>query len=245
MATRPYATKMLSVLASLATRSSPEEHALLRVRPETRSDLVVLTGDKGLCGAFNTNIVKRATALLKENADRRPVLHLVGKKGRDYFRRRPFKIAGEHVDIFRNIEYAHAERIAGVLMRRYVAEETDAVWLVYNEFKSIIQQRVIVQRLLPIPREEIRGPVVVQDYIYEPEPKALLDVLLPRHVEYQVLRALLESAAAEFAARMAAMDAATRNAGDMIQNLTLQMNRIRQAAITKEIIEVVSGAQAL
>lgn len=245
MAARPYAIRMNQVLASLAARANPEEHPLLRTRGVEKVELLVLTGDKGLCGAFNANIIKRASAFMEESRGRVLSLHLVGRKGRDYFRRRATKISGEYVDVFRHVEYAHAARIATDLIQRYATQDLDAVFLLYNEFKSVIQQRVVVERLLPIPRLEHEGPLAVQDYIYEPEPRRLLDGLLPKHVEYQILRALLESSAAEFAARMTAMDAATRNADDMIESLTLQMNRIRQASITKEIIEVVSGAEAL
>lgn len=244
-ATRPYSTKMMQVLASLAARANPEEHPLLRQRGGDRVELVVLTGDKGLCGGFNSNIVKRALAFIEQNRGRKVSLHLVGRKGRDYFRRRKAEIAREEVDVFRNVEYAQAARIAGDLIDRYVSGELDEAVLLYNEFKSAIQQRVIVEQLLPIPKLETPEPTILQDYIYEPSAAALLDNLLRKHVEYHVLRALLESAAAEFAARMTAMENATKNAGEIMETLTLTMNRVRQAAITKEIIEVVSGAQAL
>src|SRR5262245_2476116 len=243
-ATRPYSTKMMEVLASLAARANPEEHPLLKPREGNRVELVVLTGDKGLCGGFNSNIIKRALAFIDQNKGRQLSLHFVGRKGRDFFKRRKAPIAREEVDIFRNVELAHAARIAGDIVDRYMAGELDEVVLLYNEFKSAIQQRVIVERLLPIPKLEMPEDVVLQDYIYEPSPEALLDRLLRKHVEYHVLRALLESAAAEFAARMTAMEAATKNAGEIMETLTLTMNRVRQAAITKEIIEVVSGAQA-
>ncbi len=245
LATRPYAQRMLQVLNSLATRANPEEHPLLHTRGVDKLELVVMTADKGLCGSFNTNIIKRAGQFIEENKGRVLTLHMVGRKGRDFFRRRRAPITRDYVDVFRKVEYAHAARIASDIIERYVSKDLDAVHLVYNEFKSVIQQRVVVEQLLPIRRLETVEPLAHQDYLYEPSPRRLLDTLLPKHVEYQILRALLESAAAEFGARMAAMDSATRNAGDMIQSLTLTMNRVRQAAITREIIEVVSGAQAL
>jgi F-type H+-transporting ATPase subunit gamma len=245
LAARPYADRMLQVLGSLAARANPEEHPLLQRRGEEKVELVVLTADKGLCGAFNANILRRATAFLEENRAKVVSVHTIGRKGRDFFRRRGIAVTREWVDVFKKVEYAHAARIAADLVERYVGRDLDAVHLVYNEFKSVIQQRVVVAQLLPIPELRPASPMASQDYIYEPSAKALLEKLLPKHVEFQVLRALLESAAAEFAARMTAMDNATRNAGEMIQTLTLTMNRVRQASITREIIEVVSGAQAL
>ncbi|HXI04698.1 MAG TPA: ATP synthase F1 subunit gamma [Candidatus Saccharimonadales bacterium] len=242
LATRPYAIQMNEVLSSLASRANPESHPLLADRGEERVELIVVTADKGFCGGFNTNIIKRAQQFLRENGDRVKSLHLVGKKGADHFGKLGYEISGRHIDVFRKVEYSHAARIAGHVIERFLGGSLDAVHVVYNQFKSVIQQQVVVERLLPIERLESKEPP--QDYIYEPGPLELFDRLLPRHVEYKVLRALLESAAAEFAARMSAMDTATRNAGDLIQELTLNMNRVRQASITSEIIEVVSGAQA-
>ena len=245
LAARPYANRMLQVLNSLALRANPEEHPLLQTRGGERIELIVLTGDKGMCGAFNTNVVKRATLFLEEHKERIVTLHTVGRKGRDHFRRRAKTITREYVDIFKKIEYAHAARIANEMIDRYISKDLDSVYIIYNDFKSIMSQRLVVEQLLPIKKLESDQPMAVQDYIYEPSPRQLLDTLLPKHVEFQVLRALLESAAAEFAARMTAMENATRNASEVIQSLTLTMNRVRQAAITKEIIEVISGAQAL
>ncbi len=244
LAARPYAHRMLAVLNSLATRADARAHPLLAVRGADRLEVVIVTADKGLCGGFNTNIIKRASAFLEEHKGRVLTTHLVGRKGRDYFKKRGHAVTGEYVDLFRSLTYAEAARIARHIMRRYIERELDAVYLVYNEFKSVIQQRVVVERLLPIERLELDPRAGLQDYIYEPSASALFDVLLPRHVEFQILRALYESAAAEFGARMSAMDAATRNADEMISSLTLYMNRVRQASITKEIIEVVSGAEA-
>jgi len=244
LAARPYADQMLAVLNSLATRADNDKHPLLAERGAEKLELVVITADKGLCGGFNSNIIKRATAFIGENRERVLSTHLIGRKGRDYFKKRGYRVTGEYVDLFRSLTYDDGARIARDVMKRYMERDLDAVYLVYNEFKSVIQQRVVVERLLPIPRLEVDPSTPVQDYIYEPSAEALFDRLLPRHVEFQVLRALYESAAAEFGARMSAMDAATRNADEMIHTLTLFMNRVRQAAITKEIIEVVSGAEA-
>ena len=245
MATRPYANQMLAVLNSLATRANPDTHPLLAVRGTEKVELLIVTADKGLCGGFNTNIIKKATAFIEENKERVLTTHLVGRKGRDYFKKRGYTVTGEYVDLFRTLSYDDAAGIARNVMDRYIEKDLDAVYLIYNEFKSVIQQRVVVERLLPIQRLELPADTAVQDYIYEPSAQALFDALLPRHVEFQVLRALYESVAAEFGARMSAMDAATRNADEMINSLTLYMNRVRQASITREIIEVVSGASAL
>ena len=245
LAARPYARLMQQVLRSLAARANPESHPLLAKRPEERIELVVMTADKGLCGSFNTNILKRAQSFLLERGVKTRALHCVGKKGRDFFRRRKIPIAREYVDVFRTIETRQAAEIARDLIARFTEGELDAVYLIYNEFKSVIQQRVIVDRLIPIEREEFGEGAAREDYLYEPDPAALFEELLPRHIEVQVYQAMLESAAAEHGARMAAMDAATSNAGEMIESLTLFLNRVRQASITKEIIEVVSGAQAL
>ena len=244
LAARPYANQMLTVLNSLAMRANPDTHPLLAMRGTAKVEVLVVTADKGLCGGFNTNIIKKASAFLQEHGGRDISMHLVGRKGRDFFKKRGHKVTGEYVDLFRALKYEDAARIARNIMTRYIDKELDAVYLIYNEFKSVIQQRLVVERLLPIQSLETDEPAGAQDYIYEPTPQALFDVLLPRHVEFQVLRALYESAAAEFGARMSAMDAATRNADEMINSLTLFMNRVRQATITKEIIEVVSGAEA-
>ena len=245
MAARPYARLMQQVLRSLASRANPDTHPLLAERPPERIEVVVMTADKGLCGSFNTNIIKRAQAFLLEQGGRTKALHTVGKKGRDFFRRRNIPIAREYVDVFRNVEASQATEIANDLIERFTAGELDAVYLIYNEFKSVIQQRVVVDRLIPIERHEFGEGEAREDYIYEPSAAALFDELLTRHIAVQVYQAMLESAAAEHGARMAAMDAATSNAGEIVESLTLYLNRVRQASITKEIIEVVSGAQAL
>jgi len=249
LAARPYARKMLEVLSSLAARAHPEKHQLLSRRPEDRVLVVVITADKGLCGSFNTNILNRARAFLDERR-RGPAallqVDVVGKKARDWFRRRDYQVGRIVVDIFRNVTFEEAKDIAAPLIDRFSRSELDTVYLVYNEFKSVMQQRVVVEPLLPIPQGAFAaGAAQPEDYLYEPDQESLFAALLPKHVMIQVQRALLESAAAEHGARMTAMENATRNAGEMIDSLTLQMNKIRQAAITKEILEVVSGAEAL
>jgi F-type H+-transporting ATPase subunit gamma len=243
-AARPYARKMLEVLNSLATRAQPDSHPLLRQRPVERVLLVVVTADKGLAGGFNSNIIRAAVRFLKSDdlTGRQVELEIIGRKGRDFFRRRSWTIRAEEVGLFQSLQFARAQQVAHRLIRRYVEAEVDQIWLAYNEFKTVVQQKVTVERLLPIERLALEPTEPAQDYIYEPDAKGIFDHILPKHVEMQVWHALLESLAAEHGARMAAMDAATNNAGEMIERLTLYMNKVRQAAITKEIIEVVSGA---
>ena len=243
-AARPYARKMMEVLNSLATRANPESHPLLRERPPERLLLVVITADKGLAGGFNANIVRAALRFLRadEQAGKHVQLDLIGRKGRDFFRRRAWTVHAEEVGLFQALQFPRAQQIAHRLIRSYVDGEMDHIWLVYNEFKTVVQQKVVVERLLPIQKLALEPHEPAQDYLYEPDPRRLFGEILPKHVEVQVWRALLESSAAEHGARMAAMDAATNNAGEMIERLTLYMNKVRQAAITKEIIEVVSGA---
>jgi F-type H+-transporting ATPase subunit gamma len=233
------------VLENLTARIENVTHPLLEVRPEERILLVVITADRGLCGAFNTNILRAASGFLREHAPKTVTLATAGRKGRDFFRRRGIPIRAEFVNIFSKLDYGHARDISETITKSYSEAEIDAVYLVYNEFKSVIQQRIVVEKVLPLSRGELQGASGELEYIFEQPPQEIFDRLLPRYVEVQIYRALLESAAAEHGARMASMDAASRNAGDMIVMLTLNMNRIRQAAITKEIIEVVSGAGAL
>lgn len=241
-AARPYARKMMDVLNSLATRADPDSHPLLQQRPGQRTLAVVVTADKGLCGGFNANILRTATRFLGERVASDLAIDVVGRRGRDFFKRRQWTLRNEHVGLFQALQYPKAQAIARQLMDSYVTGEFDQVWLIYNEFKSVIQQRVVVERLLPIEPLSTHTDEPAQDYIYEPSPAAIVGDLLPKHVEVQVWRAFLESAAAEHGARMTAMDAASKNASEMIDKLTLYMNKVRQAAITKEIIEVVSGA---
>jgi F-type H+-transporting ATPase subunit gamma len=242
---RPYAQKILSVLNSLVTRSAGQSHPLLEEREGGRLQLVVITADKGLCGAFNSNIIKAAQNFLRENRHREQKLYCVGRKGRDFLRKTSVPIAHESVNIFGRLDYSHAKQISGKLMEEFASKEVDAVYLVYNEFKSVIQQRIVVEQLLPIQRLTASAEETLIDYIYEQPAAEIFSNLIPKHVEVQVYRALLESSAAEHGARMTAMDAATNNAVDLIDSLTLTMNRARQAGITKEIIEIVGGAAAL
>jgi F-type H+-transporting ATPase subunit gamma len=242
---RPYAEQLRKVLGDLTSQVENISHPLLEVRPEQKILLVIVTADRGLCGAFNSNIIRVAQTFLREHTQESVALSLAGRKGRDFYRRRGVQIASEFINIFSKLNYGHAKDIAENIIKTYSNAEVDAVYLGYNEFKSVIQQRVVLEKLLPLGRMDIPATEARLDYIYEQEPQEIFNRLLPRYVEIQVYRALLESAASEHGARMAAMDTASRNAGEMIDLLTLNMNRIRQAAITREIIEVVSGAGAL
>jgi F-type H+-transporting ATPase subunit gamma len=243
-AARPYARKMMEVLNSMASRATSDAHPLLQERGHEKVLLVVITADKGLCGAFNANIIRIATRFLAERGDGDVELALVGRKARDFFRRRAVKVRSERVGVFQALRYQAARELAGELMEAFTSGEADQVFLVYNEFKSVIQQRLVIDRLLPVERHAISPQAPALDYLYEPEPAGIFATILPKHVEVQVWKALLESQAAEHGARMTSMDAATNNASEMIDRLTLYMNKVRQAAITKEIIEVVSGAGA-
>ncbi len=248
VAARPYARKLMEVMASLAARVERERHPLLAKREVRRVEVVVVTGDRGLCGAFNTNILREADRLLKREgeAGHEPRLNLVGRKGRDYYRRRPYPRDQEVVGVFGGqLDYKVAIQVSKELVEQYAKEEYDLLYLVYNEFKSAIQQHVRVEQLLPIEPAPVPEGTTAVDYIYEPNADEILEALLPKHVEVQLFRALLESQAAELGARMTAMDSATNNASEMISSLTLQFNRARQAAITKELMEIIGGAEAL
>lgn len=246
LAARPYANRMLAVLNSIVSRIEDRSHPLLARPKGDRILLMVITGDKGLCGAFNANIIKAAVALLeREHAGKDTSLSLVGRRGVDFFKKRPYRVRQQYVNIMNAIDYSRARGIAQSLMADFVAHEVDAVYLVYNEFKSVMQQRIVVEPLLPIQELEVQEQEVLVDYIYEQPAREIFDNLLPKHVEIQVFRALIESAASEHGARMTAMDAATNNAREVIDTLTLNMNRVRQATITRELIEIVSGADAL
>jgi F-type H+-transporting ATPase subunit gamma len=248
---RPFAVQMQRVLTSLAARVDQSAHPLLDERraPKAggRAFLIVITADRGLCGSFNTNVIKSASTFITEQGSRQVALGLVGRRGRDYFARRGFQVLYERINLFSTLRFDDAHEIALAAIDAFVNGQVDSVHLVYNEFKSVMTQKVVVERLLPIPRLETtptEAGAVPVDYLYEPEPAELFSHLIPSHVDVQVFKALLESNAAFFAAQMTAMDAATRNSGEMIDSLTLYMNKVRQAAITREIIEVVSGAQA-
>jgi|TARA_B100000315_G_scaffold245911_1_gene272536 F-type H+-transporting ATPase subunit gamma len=248
---RPFAQQMHRVLSGVAAQVDTSAHPLLARRaldgPERPILLVVVTADKGLCGGFNTNIIKEAGGVITNAVQRQVSLGLVGRKGRDFFGKRGFDVRFELVNIFTQLKYSHAQAIARAAIEAFTENEVDSVQLVYNEFKSVMQQRVVVDQVLPI--RPLDGTAdqdeLLPEYLYEPGPAAIFDTLIPRHVEIQFYRALLESAAAEHAARLTAMDAASNNATDMIEDLTLYMNKVRQATITREIIEVVSGAEAL
>jgi F-type H+-transporting ATPase subunit gamma len=246
LSSRPYAHLLQEILANVteAARQNPYEggHPLLAERPEDRILLVVVTADRGLAGGFNSNLLRLAQRFVNEHRSKELSFELLGRKGRDYFRRRGAKISGEHLELFRNVRYEDAAKIADSIIERFSEAEIDAVYLFVNEFKSVVAPNLTYSRLLPIEVPKSNAPA---DYIYEQKPEELLGSLLPRYVRVQLYRALLESAAAEHAARMTAMDAATKNATEMIDNLTLYMNRVRQASITREIIEIVSGAAAL
>jgi F-type H+-transporting ATPase subunit gamma len=255
---RPFATEMLRVLNSLAMRVDPASHPLLDERRTARAAgktlLFVITADRGLAGSFNANAIKAASTFIIEDPGREVALGLIGRRGRDFFARRGFEVRYEQVNLFQALQYGHACDIAREAIAAFTDGAVDGVYLIYNEFRSVMQQRIVVERLLPIARLDIEpasgGPQQAAmtpeiDYLYEPTPGELFSTLIPRHVEVQVYRALLESNAAFYAAQMTAMDSASRNAAEMIDQLTLHMNKVRQAAITREIIEVVSGAEAL
>jgi F-type H+-transporting ATPase subunit gamma len=252
---RPFANKMTQALNDLAARV-PEEfhHPLLDARGDERYLIVLITADRGLCGAFNTNLLKAAEVFIRQNSGKKIEILAVGRKGRDFFRRRHATLSGEYLGLTGKgyVEYAEAVEITRDLIKQFNEEkEIDKVFIIYNEFKTVLTQRVVNEQLLPVSRaapsstEDADTPQNLTDYIYEQPPLEIFSRLLPRLVESQIFRALLESVASEHGARMAAMDSASKNAGELISSLTLNMNRIRQAAITNEIIEVVSGAAAL
>jgi F-type H+-transporting ATPase subunit gamma len=245
---RPYALKTRDVLNHISARCNPDLHALLDQRDGGNTLVMVVTADKGLCGGFNGNIIRRASKLVAESDDKNLSLMLVGKKGKDFFKHRSIKISHEFIDWTRDINYAKAQEIGNLLAEMFVAKKVDKIVMVYNEFKSVMQQEVVVEQLLPIvpePMEAVKETAHVPEYIYEPDEESILDALLKRYMTVQVYRALLESSASEQGARMTAMDSASRNAGDMINGLSLTYNKARQAYITKELIEIVNGAEAL
>jgi F-type H+-transporting ATPase subunit gamma len=239
---RPYAKQMLAVLNSLATRVPEQAHPLLAKRDGNRIELVVITADRGLCGAYNTNIIRHALEFLETHADQQVGLNILGKRGRDFFRRRPYPVRHEAINVLQKPSFADAAAIAKDLIEEFSKGEKDQVWVVYNEFKSVVQQKVVLEPLLPIQRLEHADDSSRLEYLYDEPAAKIFSNLLPRHVEAQIFRALLEAAASEHGARMAAMEAATNNAAEMIEGLTLYANKVRQAGITKELIEVVSGA---
>jgi F-type H+-transporting ATPase subunit gamma len=253
VAARPYANALVEAIAQVSARAGAEAHPLLERREEKRVSLVPITSDRGLAGGFNANIIRAVQRFVGEHPDKAVTLEIVGKKGRDYFRRRKLPVGHEMPGASGATASELARQVASVVVDAFVTGKTDAVYLIYNEFKSAVQQRVIVEPLLPVTATQVLGAAPAHasteikaiDFAYEPTKKELLDQLLPQFVESQVYRALLESVASEFGARMTAMENATNNAKEMIAGLTLKYNRARQAAITKELMEIVSGAEAL
>lgn len=247
---RPYADKMNSVLTSLA-KTVETGHPLLEVRPRKKVEVLVLTGDKGLCGAFNTNIMKAAFKLIKEIQSEGIDVSVsaIGKKGTDLLKRRGFTPRQSWAGISGRVSYLNAKEITGNIIENYINETFDEVILIYNEFKSALVQKVSVVRLLPLApvktEEEAGSQELTAAFLYEPSQQAIFDSLLPKNLEIQVFRALLESQASEEAARMTAMENATKAADDMIASLTLQYNKARQASITKELMDIVGGVEAL
>ncbi|MBI3399581.1 MAG: ATP synthase F1 subunit gamma [Deltaproteobacteria bacterium] len=243
VAARPYAQKMLDIANSLASRVRPDAHPLLHKRGGNRIELIVVTSDRGLCGGFNSNILRATEGFLRNNTDSTITLNIIGRKAKDYFKRRDMKIRQERTVGSGRPKYAAAAEIAKEIVDSYIKETFDETYLIYSEFKSALSQKPVIQKLLPI--EPTKGVEKAAEYIYEPSQEAILADILPKYIEIQIFRALLESAASEHGARMAAMDSATKNAKEMISSLTLTYNRFRQAAITKELMEIVSGAEAL
>jgi F-type H+-transporting ATPase subunit gamma len=247
-AARPFARAIARLVCSAAGRVPESAHPLLRRSEEKHILLLSVSGERGLCGAFNANVIRRTLEFLREHADEAPEIIVLGRKIRDAMRKQRWKIVSERVDVTSRPDLARAAEIAKDVTTLYERGEIDAVYIVFNEFKSVLTQNLRLEKLLPIEPESARGEGEGQtketpiDYLFEQPPSQLLGGLLPRYVQVQIYRALAESAAAEHAARMTAMDSATNNAGELIDKLTLYMNKVRQAAITKEIIEVVSGA---
>ena len=249
LSARPYANKMAELLGNLVDAAGTADeaaHPLLAQREGPRRQIVIITADRGLAGAFNSNIIRRALEFIRESNTKEVTLVAVGRKARDFYRRRQWEIDRDMVGFWDRLAFSHAAELADYFMQRYLEDQVDEVHLVYNEFRSVAVQRPVRQQLLPIPRAHGDGhagePV---DYIYEPSPEAILGDLLPRHVRMQVYRALMESLAGEYGARMTAMEAATKNAKEMIGVLTIQYNKARQEKITKELLDIVGGAEAL
>jgi F-type H+-transporting ATPase subunit gamma len=247
LSARPYANKMAELLGNLVSGADGATHPLLEQREGPRRQIVIITADRGLAGAFNANILRRAVELIRESSAADVTLVVVGRKARDFFRRRPHTVKRDMIGFWDRLAYSHAAELADAFMQSYLDDEVDEVFLLYNEFRSVALQRPVRQQLLPIPRTEaVDGEAMAPvDYIYEPGPAEILGDLLPRHVRMQVYRALMESLAGEYGARMTAMEAATKNAKEMIDVLTIQYNKARQEKITKELLDIVGGAEAL
>jgi F-type H+-transporting ATPase subunit gamma len=246
VAARPYANALVEVIGQVAERAGAEAHPLLERRDPKRVSLVTITSDRGLAGGFNANITRAVQRYTTEHPEAELSLEIVGKKGRDYYRRRKFTVKHELPGATGATAGELSRQVASIVVDAFVKGQTDAVYLVYNEFKSAVQQLIVLEPLLPVTRAQGAPTATTPiDFLYEPGKKELLDVLLPQFIESQIHRALLESVASEFGARMTAMENATNNAKEMISDLTLKYNRVRQAAITKELMEIVSGAEAL
>jgi len=249
LAARPYADKMAELLGNLvnaAGESDSTAHPLLAQREGPRRQIVIITADKGLAGAFNSNVIRRSLDFIRQSNTTEVTLVVVGRKARDFYRRRPYTIKRDMVGFWDRLAYSHAAELGDYFIAQYLGNEVDEVVLVYNEFRSVVSQRPVRVQLLPIPRTASAGDgATAVDYIYEPSPEAILGDLLPRHVRMQVYRALMESLAGEYGARMTAMEAATANAKEMIEVLTIQYNKARQEKITKELLDIVGGAEAL
>jgi F-type H+-transporting ATPase subunit gamma len=248
LAARPFARELARVLRSIMSRIEQPEHPLLARRLEEKILVVVLTGERGLAGAFNSNILRKATEFFRSNKGKKLSVIPVGKKGRDTLKRAGFHFPAEYINVLAKVNFGTARDIASVVTDLYTKEQADSVYIVFSEFKTVMTSELTLQKLLPVEPMTSAGESAEErataqiDYIYEQPKEVLLERLLPRYIETQILRAMLESSAAEYAARMTAMESATKNAGDVIEALTLYMNKVRQAAITKEIIEIVSGA---
>jgi F-type H+-transporting ATPase subunit gamma len=242
---RPYSLRLRTVIRELSTRVERDRHALLSIREPESLGIVVVTGDRGLAGAFNSNILRAADQLFRENAGREIELITVGRRGTDFYTRREANVTEKMAGFFNHLDFAHAVSLGQTLIDRFEADQLDRVLVVYNEFKSAIQQNVVVEQLLPILPDPADEHAVTSDIIYEPSEMSVLEAILPLHVKVQVWRILLESYAAEMGARMTAMESATSNAQELIDSLTLTYNKVRQASITREILEVVSGAESL
>jgi F-type H+-transporting ATPase subunit gamma len=252
LSARPYANKMAELLGNLVSGTEGGEgaaHPLLEQREGPRRQIVVITADRGLAGAFNSNVLRNSLAFVRQSNTTALTLVVVGRKARDFYRRREWVVKRDMLGFWDRLAYSHACELADAFMADYLQGEVDEVHLIYNEFRSVALQRPVRQQLLPIPRTEAEGQGAAAaesvDYIYEPSAEAILGDLLPRHVRMQVFRALMESLAGEYGARMTAMEAATKNAKEMIDILTIQYNKARQEKITKELLDIVGGAEAL
>jgi len=245
LAARPYAYKIDEMIRRLISKTDEQLDPLLQTRTPQRVTVVSVTSDRGLCGSFNSNIIKRTIAQIESHRDKEVNVVCVGRKAYDFFRKRNYQVTNHYINFFNELTYEHAQGITQYLVESFRNESTDLIEVVYNEFKNAAQQNIIVEKYLPLTSEKFAGEVKNVNYIYEPDEVTLLEALLPKHLNIQTWRFLLESNAAEQGARMTAMESATENAGDIINDLTLHYNKARQAAITKEISEIVGGAEAL